>query len=340
MAVTWIQVYTNLKTHRKTYKLADLMSIPNYAAVGILVCLWTWVSANAPDGDITGYTKQALYDAIGWVKTGKSPDLYDKLIESGWIDVTTEKYIIHDWFDYSAKSYEERCKKSNAERQQKYRDKKNSNAEDVTNNVTDNADGNGALRDESRDGNVTDNVTLRYNNAVEDNTIHNITEQYITDPPTSLTGDGGLEETVGRSEKENEILEREAETELPTPAELAEKNAVKEDIRDYYAQKTGTTMPVGIFCEVISCLVKGFEPMLIKEMLCIAVDKGKDRLKYFKAIARNLYGEGVLTYADFCKRGLPHNGNNGNGSFDTDEFFEAALKKSKATSFKSESETA
>lgn len=63
MMVPWIQVYSNILTHDKTYALAEQLKIPNYGAVGLMVSLWSWAATMPPNGDITAYPKRAIADA-------------------------------------------------------------------------------------------------------------------------------------------------------------------------------------------------------------------------------------------------------------------------------------
>jgi len=67
--VPWIQVYSNILTHDKTYALAEKLKVKNYAAVGLMVSLWSWCAINAPDGDITNYPPKAIVDATGYEAT-------------------------------------------------------------------------------------------------------------------------------------------------------------------------------------------------------------------------------------------------------------------------------
>ena len=67
--IPWIQVYSNLITHPKTSKLADLLklsskaTVPNVVATGLLISLWTWAVQNAYSGDLSGCSDRAIADA-------------------------------------------------------------------------------------------------------------------------------------------------------------------------------------------------------------------------------------------------------------------------------------
>ena len=87
----WIQVYTNAPTHQKTYRLAEELKIPIYAALGLMVSLWAWAAVNATGGDITGYPPMAICDAVGWKKGVK---FYNALKKVRLIEEVDGKILI------------------------------------------------------------------------------------------------------------------------------------------------------------------------------------------------------------------------------------------------------
>lgn len=99
----WIQVYSNLADHPKIYALVDRMKLRrNSEAVGIVVSLWLWSAKNAPDGDLSGFPKRAIADAVGY-SSSYAGKLCQLLVETRWLD---EKegggYLLHDWEEYAA----------------------------------------------------------------------------------------------------------------------------------------------------------------------------------------------------------------------------------------------
>lgn len=121
----WIQVYTNLMTHRKTCKLRDLLGLKtNYEAVGLVTCFWSWAAVNAVDGDITGYSSRDIADAVGYKKSpGK---ILGALVEAGFVDCVEDKTTIHDWEEHAALLMDsnEQQKKNTRERVKRYRDRR------------------------------------------------------------------------------------------------------------------------------------------------------------------------------------------------------------------------
>lgn len=135
---TWIQVYSNLAQHPKTYKLAGLLNIKcssvasNTVAAGLLVNLWCWVSQNASDGDLTGLPNEAIAGGAGWTK--KADTFVNALHDAGFLDMDGKSVKIHDWLDYASTllEQEENRKRRTRERVQRYRDRKAAEAQDAT----------------------------------------------------------------------------------------------------------------------------------------------------------------------------------------------------------------
>ena len=141
--IPWIQVYTNLPSHRKTCRLRDELALKsNYEAVGLLVCFWSWAAVNAVGGNLAGYSARDISDAAGYKK---SPDKFlGALVKAGFVDQTDEGLSIHDWEEHAALLMDsnEQQKKNTRERVRRYRERRKAGAETFGNdecNVTCNA---------------------------------------------------------------------------------------------------------------------------------------------------------------------------------------------------------
>ena len=91
----WIKVYHDLSDHPKVYDLADRLKIEQYAAVGLVVCLWIWAIIHAPDGDLSRFPDAAIARACHWHKPAAA--LVKALTECGFLD---DRHI-HDWDEYA-----------------------------------------------------------------------------------------------------------------------------------------------------------------------------------------------------------------------------------------------
>ena len=76
--------------------LATRLSIPRYAAVGILECLWHWAARYARRGDVGRFTDEQVALGTGW--TGDAAKLIKALLDSRWLDLCNcHRLRIHNW---------------------------------------------------------------------------------------------------------------------------------------------------------------------------------------------------------------------------------------------------
>ncbi len=112
--------------HPKVFRLAKLLNIPHYGAVGILELLWHFTARYAPQGDVGKHPDQFIAKALCWEKpTGRkgiSPSfvLINALVEAKWLDsdprvtcqwtpsdhqvtcqCTFNRLIVHHWCDHA-----------------------------------------------------------------------------------------------------------------------------------------------------------------------------------------------------------------------------------------------
>lgn len=124
--VPWIQVYSNLITHPKTFRLADALKLtskdttPNVVAAGLLISLWTWAIQNAYSGDLSACSDRAIAEAARYKK---NPGAFVKaLTDAGWLDPDRR---LHNWDEYAhlLMEKEDSRKAKTRERVKRYRDK-------------------------------------------------------------------------------------------------------------------------------------------------------------------------------------------------------------------------
>jgi len=105
----FIQAQQRLVTHRKTLRLARLLSLDRYAVVGRLVALWVWSLDHAPDGALgEDMDAEVLADVMGWDAStnGKPAELLEALLAAGFLELDSSgdtsdpshpTLRIHDW---------------------------------------------------------------------------------------------------------------------------------------------------------------------------------------------------------------------------------------------------
>jgi hypothetical protein len=108
--MSFIQVQQSLLSHRKTLRLARLLNVDRYAAMGRLIALWLWCLDNSPDGVLgDDVDDKMLADVMGWrANMGDPEDLVDALYGAGFIalaeDEADERWHLVGWDDLLAHS--------------------------------------------------------------------------------------------------------------------------------------------------------------------------------------------------------------------------------------------
>ncbi len=86
--------------HPKARRLAKLLDIHHYAAIGILECLWHFTARHAITGDVGRWSDEEIAAAIGWPED-EALRLINALTDSGWLDRhEAHRLIVHDWGDH------------------------------------------------------------------------------------------------------------------------------------------------------------------------------------------------------------------------------------------------
>lgn len=124
----WIKVHSNLLSHPKTSRLADILKLssraasPDVVAAGMLVSLWTWAIQNAWNGDLSGCSDRTITEAA---RCRLKPEVFVKaLTDAGWLDADRH---LHDWEEYTLQltGMLDRQKQKTRERVRRYRNRSN-----------------------------------------------------------------------------------------------------------------------------------------------------------------------------------------------------------------------
>lgn len=176
----WIQVEDTIREHDKIYNLSDELGIPDAYAIGLMVCLWTWASSNAPDGDLTSFPPRAIASAAKWDKAGAkaASRFYDALLEVRFLEKLEDgRIVIRNWEKRATliMDYVEQQREKTNERVKRYRDrkKKQKSISEIPEKPSCNVS-------QSEKCNVTDtlqngDVTPIPNHTIPNHTINNIT---------------------------------------------------------------------------------------------------------------------------------------------------------------------
>lgn len=222
--MAWVAVEDSIREHDKIYKLADILNIPEAHAVGLMVCLWTWATAQAPNGDLTSFPQRAIARAAGWHKKNDKI-FYEALFEANFLEKQSEnKIFLRNWEERNEMliNYRERQKELNRQRQKRFRERKKAEKQQDNN------------LQPQQDSNANSNVTLTNSNAPtsHNTTIHNQTiskDNYHLSDISSLS----TVENVENSETDDEISTiRQEFTEYirrPTKADLETLTALHKE---------------------------------------------------------------------------------------------------------------
>ncbi len=92
----WFKVGVDLGDHPKVFKLAALLETNEIQALGFVVRFWSFTAKFCGKGDLK-YSAEQVEMACRW--RGSKSGLFDALTQAGFIDLTPEGPVVHDWFD-------------------------------------------------------------------------------------------------------------------------------------------------------------------------------------------------------------------------------------------------
>lgn len=275
--VPWIQVYSNILTHDKTYALAEQLKVPNYGAVGLMVSLWSWAAINAPDGNITAYPKRAIADAAGWSKGADK--FYQVLLNVRLIEQLEDgRVMIRNWERYAALLMDmmDEQKKKTTERVRKHRQKKTGSG-----NVTD------ISKDEAKDkpSNVTETPEKESNEEK-----CNVTEtlQTVTRNATETLCNGATEPNLTKPN-----ITKPKDKDHPHPDHAAADG----EIAKFIEHELCMTLSGVAIDQINSWLNEWPDREVIRFAISEAVLNNKRSIKYVDAILRGWRGKGIKTIA-------------------------------------------
>jgi hypothetical protein len=113
MAGEWIKMRSDLFEHPKVFKLADLLGVDEFAAVGMLFCFWAWADKHSVDGRVDAATTR-LVD-----KCAHKNGFAEALVSIGWLIVDADGITIPRFNEHNGDSAKERTLKN--QRQARWR---------------------------------------------------------------------------------------------------------------------------------------------------------------------------------------------------------------------------
>ena len=86
--------------HTKLKKLMRVLAVPQYAAVGLLECLWHLTAREAPAGNIGKLSNEDIAITLDW--EGDHDALVSAFVATGWLDEDpVHRLLVHDWSEHA-----------------------------------------------------------------------------------------------------------------------------------------------------------------------------------------------------------------------------------------------
>jgi len=106
MAGDWIKMRVDLQTHPKVVRIASALHADRLRVIGGLHAVWSLFDAHSEDGELVGYTADALDELVGW--RGFAAALEDV----GWIEITQKSLFLPRFCTHNGTSAKRRAQEA------------------------------------------------------------------------------------------------------------------------------------------------------------------------------------------------------------------------------------
>lgn len=129
--MSWSKLHGGAHRHRKVLQLEAALGCSELEARGIVLTVWSWTIESEPDGDLDGWTDDALARVWGW--RGDAAGFIAALVSVGLLDREDGALRVHDWMEH-AEGWKDADRKRK-ERQKKRRAPRPENVQDASGTV-------------------------------------------------------------------------------------------------------------------------------------------------------------------------------------------------------------
>lgn len=103
MAGDWIKMRADLHTHPKVVRISSALKADRLRTVGGLHAVWCLFDAHSDDGQLDGYTLEAIDDLIGW------PGFAGAMLAVGWVELGDEFVRLPRFDEHNSRSAKRRA---------------------------------------------------------------------------------------------------------------------------------------------------------------------------------------------------------------------------------------
>ncbi|MBK6854661.1 MAG: hypothetical protein IPG93_24585 [Burkholderiales bacterium] len=129
--MSWSKLHGGAHRHRKVLQLESRLGCSELEARGIVLTVWSWTIESEPDGDLDGWTAEALARVWGW--RGDAAVFVEALVGAGLLDEENGALRVHDWMEH-AEGWKDADRKRK-ERQKKRRAPRPENVQDASGTI-------------------------------------------------------------------------------------------------------------------------------------------------------------------------------------------------------------
>jgi len=103
MAGDWIKMRADLFTHPKVVRMASALNADRLRTVGGLMSVWCLFDAHSIDGELDGYTFDAIDEHLRW------PGFSSAMCAVGWIEETGKSLVLPEFDTHNGQSAKRRA---------------------------------------------------------------------------------------------------------------------------------------------------------------------------------------------------------------------------------------
>jgi hypothetical protein len=115
--VAWIESHQAISRHRKTLHMVMELKVDRHKLIGHLHELWWWGLDNASAEGLLGHVPHSVIaEAAGWPER-QADRFVGVMVSAGFLEVSEDGYVLHDWYEYAGKFYDQKELRRAANRQ-------------------------------------------------------------------------------------------------------------------------------------------------------------------------------------------------------------------------------